>query len=236
MIINFNEKLPGFGSLNHDKTKIITKCPHEIFASQKQSEGITFFDMVCCCGDTDCKSEISFGYHGLNHYGNSRNLASDTDVYISPRHKEEKGRANNVMWNPSEENVAQFISFTETVREAIAFKQELLRSLYAELQVRIDGYGEIRLIVRKEEDGFRFILFEIPNVFPKVPLLRESKSYRECLGIIAILPADTDVSEIKNDYANMKNRFFAPIIGWVKFLGDINHLNLAIENIWVMPE
>lgn len=234
--VNFKEKVPEFGTSTYEDKATTTKGPYEIFAIQKKSTGTVIFDMRCCCSDSDCKNEISFYYNGLNHYSSSKNLGSDKEVSIYPREEKEEGRANNVMWNPTEENVAQFIDFAETAREAIAFKQELLRDLYAELQVRIKGYDEIRIMVRKEESEFRFLLFEIPNVFPKVPLLRESKSYRECLGVVATLPSDTDTSEIKNDYANLKNHFFAPVVAWVNQLGVENDLKLAVNSIWVMPE
>ena len=81
-----------------------------------------------------------------------------------------------------------------------------------------------------------FYLFEIPNVFPKVPLLNEAKTYLECLGLVATLPAEIDTSKIKNDYADMANPFFKPIIEWVKLLGEENQMELQIKNIWVIPE
>lgn len=236
MIVNFKEKAPEFGVLKYDEKAMTTKNPHEIFANQKKSKGSIIFDMKCCCTDSDCQSRIMFMYSGLNRYIGSRNLGSDTEIAIHPESKKEEGRANNVWWNPSEDNVGQFVDFAETAREAVAFKLELLTGLYAELKVRIKGYDEIQIMVRKEETEIRFILFEIPNTFPKVPLLREAESYRECLGVIATLPPDTDTREIKNDYADMINPFFAPIIAWVNLLGVKNQLDLVISSIWVMPE
>ena len=225
IVKNFKEELPEFGNQNYNNRSVTTKGPYDVFAEQKISKGTVFFDMKCCCSDPDCKNNISYYYSGLNHYGSSKNLGNDAEVNIDQYHKEIKGRSDNVIWNPTKENVNEFIAFTETAREAIAFKQELLRSLYAELQVRISGYGEVRIMVRKEDTEFRFILFEIPNTFPKVPLLYESKSYRECLGIIAIIPSDTDTSKIKNDYADMTNHFFKPITTWVNLLGKENLLD-----------
>ncbi|ETB63733.1 TPA: hypothetical protein DIC38_02945 [Candidatus Nomurabacteria bacterium] len=237
---DFNDNQPEFRARVFDGDKSVkTERPYEIFGKTKKSKGTTFLDMECACGATDCVSRISFYYSGLNHYCNSRNLGSDTQININPSHKEENGRANNVMWDPTDENVSEFINFSETVREAIAFKQKLLNGLYAELQVRIKGidyYGEVQLIVRKDETDMLFYLFEIPNVFPKVPLLNEAKTYLECLGLVATLPAEIDTSKIKNDYADMANPFFKPIIEWVKLLGEENQMELQIKNIWVIPE
>jgi len=236
IIVNFKVKVPYFGIPKHDEKAITTKNPYEIFSEQRKSKGSIMLDMRCCCNDSSCKSNITFYYSGLDRYTSSKNLASDTEVNILPYHEEKKGRASNVLWNPTIENVAQFISFLETTREAIAFKQELLGGLYAELQIRIKGYDEILIVVRKDESGIRFILFEIPVTFPKVPLLCESKDYFECLGVIATLPANMDTSKIKNDYADINNPFFEPVISWVKLLGQENQLDLSISNIWVMPE
>lgn len=236
MIVNFKEKVPEFGISTYENKATTTKSPYEIFKDQQKSKRTIFFEMKCCCSDPCCKNEISFYYNGLDHYASSKNLGSDKEVSINPCDGKEEGRANNVMWNPTEENVAQFIAFSETAREAIVFKQELLRGLYAELQVRIKGYDEIRIMVRKEDEEFRFILFEIPNTFTKVPLLYESKSYRECLGVIATLPSDTDTTEIKNAHADMRNPFFQPITEWVNRLGEENDLKITVKNIWVMPE
>ena len=236
LVVNFKQMVPMFGTPNLGEKGIKTKGPDEIFKEQKKSEGRIMFDLRCSCTDSGCTNEITFSYNGLNHYTSSKNLGSDTEVNIHPYHKEQEGRANNVMWNPTEENVTQFVSFSETVREAIAFKKELLRGLFALLQVRIKGYDEIEIVVRKEETEIRFILFEIPNDFPNVPMLYQSENYRECLGVIATLPVDTDTSKITNDYADMKNPFFEPITQWVKLLGEENELNLEIRNIWVMPE
>lgn len=237
---DFNDKQPEFGTrISYENNSVKTKGPDEVFVKQKQSKGKILLDMRCTCGDPDCTNRISFHYSGLNRYGDSRNLGSDTQINIYPYHKEEKGKADNVMWNPTQENVYEFINFSDTVREAIAFKQELLKGLYAELQVRVkrfDNEVELQLIVRKEETGVLFYLFEIPNIFPKVPLLSEAKTYRECLGLVAILPAEIDTSKIKNDYADMANPFFKPIIEWVKLLGEENQTELHIRNIWVMPE
>lgn len=237
---DFKNNQPEFGTqISHEDKSVKTKRPYDIFAKQKKSKGEILLVMRCACGDPNCRSSVSFHYSGLNHYGDSANLGSDTHVSINPYHEEAEGKADNVMWNPTEENVSEFINFSETVREAIAFKQKLLKDLYAELQVRIKGVdyeGELRMIVRKEETAVQFYLFEIPNIFPKVPLHNQAKTYRECLGLIATLPAETDISKIKNDYADMVNPFFKPVIEWVKLLGEENQMELRIKNIWVMPK
>ena len=237
MVINFKTNPPEFGDSVRKDTTIRTKRPSEIFEKTKKSKGLTFLDIKCCCNSTNCKNGIYFYYAGLSHYCSSSNLASDTEVNINlSSHQENEEMANNVMWIPTEDNVAEFVAFSETSREAIAFKQELLIGLYATLQVRIEGYDETQIIVRKEENEIRFILFEIPNAFSNVPLLRESTRYRECLGVIATLPIDTDTSKIENEHADMRNPFFEPVTTWVKSLGETNQLDIAISSIWVMPE
>ena len=236
-VVNFKYNLPAFGSRNDYHNSVKTADPHEIFSLQRESKGVFMLHMKCCCSDPSCKNGIDYYYSGLNYYFGQKNLGSDTEVNIHPHDNEKGETANNVYWNPTEENVAEFTSFAETIREAIAFKKELLRGLYARLQVKINGYTDIEILVRKEEAEIRFILFEITNILPKVPLLYESKTYRECLGVIATLLSDTDTSEIKNDYADMKNPFFEPIITWVKSLGEENKIDLEkISRIWVMPE
>jgi hypothetical protein len=236
MIVDFKEKPPKFGEQNHDDKATKTKDPYKIFTENKKSKGTVLLDMRCSCTDSNCRNKISFYYNGLNHYFSSKNLGSDTEVSIQSCDKAEGEKYNNVMWDPTEENVLKFTNFAETAREAITFKQKLLNGLYAQLQVRIKGYNEIQIMVRKEDSKFLFILFEIPNACPRIPLLNEAKEYHECLGVIATLPTDTDTSKIKNDWADMKNPFFAPIINWVKLLGEENQLTLEINNIWVMPE
>lgn len=234
--VNFKESMPEFGTPNHNDTTIQTKRPYDIFTKQKTSKGTTLLNIKCSCGDPVCKNKVSFYYDGLNHYSSLKNLGSDTQVTIQTNYKKDADKAENVMWNPSDENIAEFIDFSNAAQEAIAFKQELLQTLYAQLQVRIKGCTDIQILVRKEKSEIRFILFEIPNTLPNVPLLCESKDYLECLGIIATLPADTDTSKIKNDTADMTNPFFAPVIAWVKLLGEENQQDLEIHSIWVMPE
>lgn len=227
--INFQENMPKFGTF---KNKTIgTQKPSKIFSEKEISKNGTMLNIKCSCGDSKCKNSITFFYDGLNCYTSSKNIGNDKQINILPCHKE-----NNITWNPAEENVAEFVSFYKTVREAILFKQKLLDRLYAELLVRIKDYGEIQIIVRKEKFETLFILFEIPKNFPKVALYSEAPSYRECLGIIGVLPTNIDTSKIKNGYADMRNPFFEPIIKWVEILGKENQLTLEIQNIWVMPE
>lgn len=236
IVLNFKENPPEFSAANYDGNMITrTKGPYQIFAERKKSKGTILLHIRCSCGDSQCKNSISLYYNGLNHYAGSRNIGNDKQVDIHPSHKEE-GKASNIVWDPTEENIARFVEFSETAREAIAFKQELLKGLFAELQIRIIGYEEIEIIVRKEDSGIRFILFKIPHAFPIVPLLYKAKGYDECLGVIATLPPDTDTSKIKNEYADTGNLFFEPIVTWVKLLGEQNKLNLEIRNVWVMPE
>ncbi|MEN9338557.1 MAG: hypothetical protein RI945_282 [Candidatus Parcubacteria bacterium] len=140
------------------------------------------------------------------------------------------------MWNPTEESIAELMTFTETVKEAIIFKKELLSELFAELQVWIKNYEEIHIAVRKDEAGIHLFLYDIPVIFAKVPLLSESKSYRECLGLIATLPSDTDLSEVKNDWAKKSNPFFTPVIEWVNLLAKENGVSDISADMWVMPE
>lgn len=236
--LNFKENFPKFG--NYYNETIRTKDPYEIFANQKKSTGSIMLRMPCCCGDSDCKNRLNFYYTGLNMYTNSKNLSDDKKVIIQPSPETKKeGMTNNIMWNPTKENVTKFIEFSETVIEAIAFKQELLNGLFATLQVKIKKHNtvkELEIIVRKDETGIRFILFKIRVAFPNVPLLYESTGYHECLGVIATLPTDTDTSKIKNDYADIKNPFFEPVITWVKLLGEANELDLVIINILVILE
>lgn len=234
--VNFNEKLPTFGMFNHDDKKIRIKNPDEIFAKQKKSKGGIYLNMRCCCSDSDCNNKVSFYYSGLSYYFGSKNLGSDTEINIHPSHDEVKGKANNILYAPTNENLKEFTDFFETVKEAIDFKKSLLNGLYAQLQVRIKGYPEIQIMVRKDEKGIHFLLFEISKDLPLVPLLSEAESYYECLGVIGKLPSDTDTSKIKNDHADMKNLFFGPVIEWVKSLGKENQLDLTISSIWVMPE
>jgi len=141
------------------------------------------------------------------------------------------------MWNPTEESTNELIEFVETVKEAIIFKKELLTELFAELQVRVQDYGEIQIAVRKDKKGIHLFLYQIPVIFTKVPLLSESKNYRECLGTIATLPLDTDLSEVKNDWAKKSNPFFTPIVEWVDLLMKANELSgIDTLRVWVMPE
>lgn len=235
--LNFQEKLPEFGTLNYNKKLVTTEEPHKIFVQQRKSKGTTSVEIECSCPDPDCKNRLLIFYNGLNRYFSSRNIGSDTEINIHPQHDENEHRANNIMWNPTEESTNEFIEFIETAKEAIIFKKELLTELFAELQVYIQNYGEIQIAVRKDDKGIHLFLYDIPVIFTKVPLLSESKNYRECLGLIATLPLDTDLSEVKNDWAKRSNPFFTPIIEWVNLLAKENELSdIGNPTIWVMPE
>ncbi len=233
--LNFEENIPNFGTLTYDEKKIKTKDPSRIFAEQKKEEFMPLLNMKCTCGNPTCTNKISFFYEGLDLYGDSKKVGIRDDI-INILTCQDTKNAGNVKWNPTEENIVNFVSFSKTVREAILFKQKLLDGLYAELMVSIKGYSEIQIIVRKEKFETLFILFEIPKDFPKVPLYSEAPSYRECLGIIGTLPTNIDTSKIKNDYADMRNPFFEPVIKWIELLGKENNLDLEIQDIWGMPK
>jgi hypothetical protein len=230
MVVNFKKNPPEFSTPSKIGEVINTKSPDEVF------KGKIMFDMKCSCTTPNCKHRMTFYYPGLTYYCGLKNLSDETKINIMPPYSTEPGQVKNVIWDPVEEDVDAFVAFSKTIREAIVFKRELLKGLFALLQVRIKGYHETHIIVRKEENEIRFILFEIPNAFSNVPLLRESTGYRECLGIITTLPIDTDTSKIENEHANMADPFFEPVITWVKSLGEVNQLDITIDNIWVMPE
>lgn len=230
-IINFAENLPIFGEKKENRTTITTKKPYEIF----KGIGTTVLGIKCSCQDPTCTNMIYFNYSGLEYYFGSRNLGSDTHINILNSYKDE-GKADNVMYEPSKENLSEFISFFHDVQKAVNFKKEILNGLYAQLQINIKNFSTIELMVRKTEKEFVFILFEIGIDLPNIPLISEAKDYKECLGVIAKIPVDTDVSKIKNDYADMNNPFFKPVIEWAKLLGQENNVELEIRNIWVMPE
>lgn len=237
-IFDFKDKLPEFGDLAYDKKSVTTKDPSCIFAKQQKSKGTVIFEVKCSCSEHDCQNRVSFFYHGLNHYFDSCFGKVSGEVSIQPYFQKEEGRANNTTFVPDEKNITGFINFLETAKEAIAFKQDLTKSIFAELRVNIKGFNyesELTLIVRREESGFNFCLFKISSLLSRVPLLKESKSYYECLGVVVIIPADTDIGEIKNDYANLANPFFKPVVEWVQLLGKENQIELQIQNIWVVP-
>lgn len=141
--LNFQEKLPKFGTLNYNKKLVTTEEPQKIFTQQRKSESITSIEIECSCPDPYCKNGLLIFYNGLNRYFSSRNIGSDAEVNIHPQHADNEKKANNIMWNPTEKSITELIEFTETVKEAIIFKKELLMELFAELQVSVQDYGEI---------------------------------------------------------------------------------------------
>ncbi|MEN9338556.1 MAG: hypothetical protein RI945_281 [Candidatus Parcubacteria bacterium] len=61
-IVNFQERLPEFGTLNHNGRLITTKEPSKIFAKQRKSKGSIILEMECSCSDPDCKNRLLFFY------------------------------------------------------------------------------------------------------------------------------------------------------------------------------
>ncbi len=236
--VNFKEKLPEFAIVDSTTEAIKTRYPDDVFVEQKKrEEKMVLFNLKCSCkGTTECGNMLNFYYDGLERYTNSNSVGHDTKVNVLSNHKPNTS-PGVLIWDPSEENVAELTSFLKVLKEAIIFKRSLLDGLCAKLEVRIDGHPNIEILIRKGEDGIRLLLFEIPDeLASKIPLLSESGSYKECLGTVAILPAGTDLGKIRNEFADMMDPLFGPVAEWISLLGKENNLNLQIDDIWVIPQ